>query len=46
MATLQWLSTFARRVMRICGGRDRPERHYMRGAGPASKRSERQSSSS
>ncbi len=41
MAIFQWLSTFARRMMRIWAGRYRPERHYMRGAGPASKRSAR-----
>ena len=46
MAIFQWLSTFARRIMRVWGGRYRPERHYMRGAGPASKRSARQSTSS
>jgi hypothetical protein len=39
MAILQWLSTLARRLVRIWRGRYRPERHYMRGAGPASKRS-------
>ena len=38
MAILQWLSTLARRIMGSWGGRYRPERHYMRGAGPASKR--------
>lgn len=47
MAVLQWLSTLARRIiMRVWGGRYRPERHYMRGAGPASKRSAHQSTSS
>jgi len=46
MAIFQWLSTFARRIMRIWAGRYRPERHYMRGAGPASKRSARHSTSS
>lgn len=40
MAMLQWISTIARRVMRMFAGRYRPERHYMRGAGPASKRSQ------
>ena len=40
MAIFQFLSAFARRIMRAWGGRYRPERHYMRGAGPASKRSE------
>ena len=39
MAIFQWLSTFIRRMMRDWSGRYRPERHYMRGAGPASKRS-------
>ena len=39
MAVLRWLSIFVRRIMRTWGGRYRPERHYMRGAGPASKRS-------
>ena len=33
MAILHWISTF----MRVWAGRYRPERHYMRGAGPASK---------
>jgi hypothetical protein len=42
MTILQWLSSLARRIMRVWGGRYRPERHYMRGAGPASKRSSRQ----
>ena len=42
MAILRWLSTFIRRIMRRWGGRYRPERHYMRGAGPASKRSARE----
>jgi hypothetical protein len=46
MAILQWLSTFARGLVRIWGGRYRPERHYMRGAGPASKRSASQSTRS
>lgn len=40
MAILHWISTFALRVMRRFGGRYRPERHYMRGAGPATKRSQ------
>lgn len=39
MAILQWISTFTNRIMRAWTGRYRPERHYMRGAGPASKRS-------
>ena len=42
MAILQWLSRLVRRVLRGWGGRYRPERHYMRGAGPASKRSARE----
>jgi len=46
MTILQFLSTLARKVMRIWAGRYRPERHYMRGAGPASKRSARQSARS
>ena len=46
MAILQWLSTFVRRIMRVWGGRYRPERHYMRGAGPASKRSASQRANS
>lgn len=40
MALLQWISTVARNIMRVFAGRYRPERHYMRGAGPASKRSQ------
>ena len=43
MAILRFLSAFVRRLMRVWGGRYRPERHYMRGAGPASKRSAGQS---
>ena len=39
MAILQYLSRLVRRIMRVRRGRYRPERHYMRGAGPASKRS-------
>jgi hypothetical protein len=46
MAILRFLAGFVRRIMRGWGGRYRPERHYMRGAGPASKRSERQSARS
>ena len=42
MAIFQFLSAFARGIMRAWAGRYRPERHYMRGAGPASKRSARQ----
>ena len=42
MATFHYLSSLVRRIMRIWGGRYRPERHYMRGAGPASKRSARE----
>jgi hypothetical protein len=44
MGILQWISTFARRIMRAWIGRYGPERHYMRGAGPASKRRQRASS--
>ena len=43
MAILRFLAVFIRRIMRFWGGRYRPERHYMRGAGPASKRSARRS---
>jgi hypothetical protein len=39
MAIIQWISTFTGKIMRAWAGRYRPERHYMRGAGPASKRS-------
>jgi hypothetical protein len=46
MAIFRWLSSLARRIMRVWGGRYRPERHYMRGAGPASKRSASESASS
>ncbi|MBA2398364.1 MAG: hypothetical protein H0V72_06650 [Bradyrhizobium sp.] len=46
MAIFQWLSSLVRRIMRVWGGRYRPERHYMRGAGPASKRSASESASS
>ena len=43
MAILHWISTIASRIMRALAGRYRPERHYMRGAGPATKRSRGQS---
>jgi len=46
MAMLRSLSAFARRIMQVWGGRYRPERHYMRGAGPASKRNASESASS
>jgi len=46
MAILRFLSAFARRILRMWGGRYRPEQHYMRGAGPASKRSASESASS
>jgi len=46
MTILQFLSSLVRRLMRVWAGRYRPERHYMRGAGPASKRSARQSAGS
>ena len=39
MAIFHWISTFTGKIMRAWAGRYRPERHYMRGAGPASKRS-------
>ncbi len=42
MAIFQWISTFTGRIMRAWTGRYRPERHYMRGRGPASKRSRSQ----
>ena len=41
MAILHWISTLTGKIMRAWAGRYRPERHYMRGAGPASKRSQR-----
>jgi len=40
MAILHWISNLALRIMRSFAGRYRPERHYMRGAGPATKRSQ------
>ena len=40
MAILHWISTMTARIMRAFAGRYRPERHYMRGAGPATKRSQ------
>ncbi len=40
MAIIQWISTFISKIMRAWARRYRPERHYMRGAGPASKRSQ------
>jgi hypothetical protein len=45
MAILHWISTMTSRIMRAFAGRYRPERHYMRGAGPATKRSQGQSQS-
>ena len=39
MAIIQWISTLTSKIMRAWARRYRPERHYMRGAGPASKRS-------
>src|SRR5439155_24154077 len=38
MAIFHWISTFTGKIMRAWAGRYRPERHYMRGTGPASKR--------
>ena len=46
MAIIQWISTLTDRIMRAWAGRYRPERHYMRGAGPASKRSQSQGAGS
>lgn len=43
MAILHWISTLTARIMGVFAGRYRPERHYMRGAGPATKRSQSQS---
>jgi hypothetical protein len=43
MAILHWISIMTGRIMRTFAGRYRPERHYMRGAGPATKRSQSQS---
>jgi hypothetical protein len=40
MAILHWISTMTGRIIRAFAGRYRPERHYMRGAGPATKRSQ------
>jgi hypothetical protein len=40
MGIIQWISTLTSKFMRAWAGRYRPERHYMRGAGPASKRSQ------
>lgn len=41
MAVLHWISILIARLVRIFPRRYRPEQHYMRGAGPASKRSQR-----
>jgi hypothetical protein len=38
MVIFDWISNFTAKIMRAWAGRYRPERHYMRGAGPASKR--------
>ena len=46
MAIIQWISTLAGGIMRAWTGRYRPERHYMRGRGPASKRSRSQGAGS
>ncbi|MCK1516580.1 hypothetical protein IVB22_29560 [Bradyrhizobium sp. 190] len=46
MAITQWISTLTSKIVRAWAGRYRPERHYMRGAGPASKRSHRQGAGS
>jgi hypothetical protein len=46
MAILHWISSLTRRIMRVWARRYRPERHYMRGAGPASKRSQSQGAGS
>jgi hypothetical protein len=46
MAVFHWISTFTRKIMRSWAGRYRPERHYMRGVGPASKRSQSQGAGS
>jgi hypothetical protein len=45
MAIIQWISTLTSKFMRAWAGRYRPERHYMRGAGPASKRNQSRSAS-
>jgi hypothetical protein len=41
MAIFRGIATLIARIMRGFAGRYRPERHYMRGVGPASKRSQR-----
>ena len=46
MAIIQWISTLTGKIMRAWSGRYRPERHYMRGRGPASKRSRSQGAGS
>ena len=43
MAIINWISTLTNRIVRAFAGRYRPEQHYMRGAGPATKRSQSQS---
>jgi hypothetical protein len=40
MAIFHWISTVTAKIMRAWAGRYRPERHYMRGTGPASKKSQ------
>jgi hypothetical protein len=40
MAILHWISTLTAGIIQAFTGRYRPERHYMRGAGPALKRSQ------
>ena len=40
MAIFHWISTLTGKIMRAWARRYRPERHYMRGAGPASTRSQ------
>jgi len=46
MAILHWISSIVGKIMQTWAGRYRPERHYMRGAGPASKRSQGQGAGS
>jgi hypothetical protein len=45
MAILHWISALTQGIMLRFAGRYRPERHYMRGAGPATKRCRSQSQS-
>jgi hypothetical protein len=41
MLLFHWILGLANKIVRAWAGRYRPERHYMRGAGPATKKANR-----